>query len=209
MNIVCVHWAAHYTGGRGQYAYSEDYPRALKSQLRELRHELTVLTDTGQGRPLLSPEKYRGWYAKLEVFRPENRDLRPCLCIDLDTFIVGDIAPILSLDPKRFWLIRQFLGTKRLGESGLFIAPKDSDYIWHAAEALHSYERGDGDFLRQFPHDFIPDHVDGILSYKAHHLQNGYPKGARVIAFHGKPKPADLPSNSWAGRYWRRHAGIE
>lgn len=204
MRILTVWWAAHYTGGRGQYAYSKRYPDALKSQLEAQGHELTVLTDTEHGRPLLSPAKYKGWHAKLEVLRPENRDLRPCLCIDLDTFIVGDIGPILGLDPNRFWLIRQFLGTKRLGESGLFIAPKDTDHIWNAAEALHSYERGDGDFLRQFPHSFIPDEVDGILSYKAHHLQDGYPEGTRVIAFHGKPRPAE--AGGWAQEWFERHA---
>lgn len=202
MNLVCTWWAAHYTGGYGQYRYSRAYPRALKSQLQG--HDLTVLTDTGEGRPLLEPTRYRGWLSKLEIFRPENRDLRPCLCIDLDTFIVGDISPILDLDPERLWLIRQFLGLKRLGESGLFIAPKDADHIWEAASK--SLPKADGDFLRQFPHSFIPDEVDGILSYKAHNLQSGYPDGTRVICFHGKPRPEE--AGGWAQEWFERHGCI-
>lgn len=198
---MCVWWRGSL--GLGRYPYTGEYPNALKSQIPGL----TVLTNAGEGRPLLSPERYCGWWAKLEVFRPENRDLRPCLCVDLDTFIVGDITPILNLDPTKLWLIRQFLGTKRLGESGLFIAPKDSDYIWDAAQKLRSFDRGDGDFLRQFPHSFIPDEVDGILSYKAHRLQSGYPKGTRVVCFHGLPKPH--MAGGWAQEYFEKHARPE
>lgn len=205
MNVVCVHWAAHFTGGRGQYAYSKGYVLSLRSQLKAQGHELIALTDYGEGRPLLSPEKYRGWWAKLEVTRPENRDIRPCFCIDLDTFVVGDIKPILELDPTKLWLIRQFLGSRQLGESGLWIAPKDTDRIWESAEKLRSFERGDGDFLRHFPHDFIPDHVDGIYSYKAHHLQESHPEGARVICFHGRPRPHE--AGGWAREFFERHAG--
>lgn len=186
--------------GLGRYPYTGEYVRALQSQVPGI----TVLTNTGEGRPLLSPERYCGWHAKLEVFRPENRDLRPCLCVDLDTLIVGDIGPILALDPTKLWLIRQFLSPRQLGESGLFIAPKDSDRIWEAAERLRNFDRGDGEFLRWFSHSFIPDEVDGILSYKAHKLKNGYPEGTRVVCFHGRPRPHE--AGGWAQEYFEKHA---
>lgn len=207
MRLVCVWWTA-FDGGRGQYRYSKAYPDSLTNQLAERGHDLTVLTDTEHGRPLLCPIRYRGWWAKLEVFRPENRDLRPCLCIDLDTFVLGDISPVLALDPERLWLIRDFFQPDR-ANSGLFIAPKYvvSDDIWRRAEGLQNFTRGDGDFLRQFPHEFIQDQVSGVRSYKADHLQDD-PKGARIVCFHGKPKCADLPGDSWGGQFWRAHAGI-
>lgn len=202
MGVVAVWWAG-YSGGHGEYPYSRDYPDSLAGQLRELGHELTVLSDVEGYRPLLSPSRYRGWFAKLEVFRPENRDLRPCLCIDLDTFIMREIEPVLNLDATRLWLIRNFYRRDR-SESGLFIAPKNSvsDDIWRKAEALHGFDRGDGDLLKNFPHGIITDEVDGILSYKVDHLQDD-PKDARIVCFHGKPKPEQ--TEGWAKRFWYGH----
>lgn len=192
LKVVTVWWQSE--------KYPESYVRALKSQIPGL----TVLT---QGDGLYESDRYRGWWAKLEVFRPENRPLRPCLCVDLDTFVF-DVEPILALDPERLWLIREFLGTRRRAESGLFIAPRDgiSDLIWEGAKRLELHDRlGDGAFLRTFPHSFIPDHVSGIYSYKAH-CRESVPGDARVICFHGKPKPHQC--GGWAEEYWKRHAGL-
>lgn len=205
MNIITVWWTAN-DGGPGQYLYSKAYPDSLRHQLAERGYDLTILTDTEYGRPLICPTRYRGWWAKLEVFRPENRDLRPCLCIDLDTFVLGDINPILDLDPERLWMLRNFFrpDLDRLADSGLFIAPKYgvSDDIWRRAEGLCSFQRGDGDFLRQFRHSFIQDFVDGILSYKADHLQES-PKKARIVCFHGRPRPEH--TEGWAKEFWESH----
>lgn len=206
MNVVTVWWTA-FDGGRGQYRFSKDYADSLKNQLRERGHDLIVLSDAGYGEPLLKSFRYRGWWAKLECFAPWNRDLRPCLCMDLDTFVLGRIDPILDLDSTRLWLIREAF-RKNHGNSGLFIAPKDgiSDDIWRKAESLSVFERGDGDFLRQFPHEFIQDHVDGILSYKADQLYES-PKNARIVLFHGRPRPEH--AEGWAKQFWESHVRSE
>lgn len=188
MNVVTVWWQ------------SDKYPRAYVDALKSQIPDLKVLTN-GDG--LYEPGRYRHWWSKLEIFRPENRHLRPCLVVDLDTFVF-DLEPILNLDPERLWLIREFMGSKRRGESGLFIAPKDADAIWSAAEGLRDFSGGDGAFLRQFPHSFIPDEVDGIYSYKVH-CRESCPDDARVVCFHGAPKPHEV--DGWAGRYWSEHAG--
>lgn len=196
MNCGTTWWVG--PPGKGRYAYPEDYVTALESQVPGIN----VLSNQGVGSPLREPERYCGWHSKLEWFAPWNADLRPCLVIDLDTFVF-DLGPILALDPTKLWLIRQFLGTKRLGESGMFIAPKDCEAIWGAAQKLKDFDRGDGDFLRQFPHEFIPDHVSGIYSYKAHCI-GGIPDDARVVCFHGRPKPHE--AGGWAQEYFERHA---
>lgn len=183
--------------------FPRDYVYALQNQLPEL----IVLSTHADYRPL-KVERFTGWWSKLEVFAPWNRDIRPCLFVDLDTYIVGNIDPILELDATRLWLIREFLATQRDGQSGMFIAPKDgiSHDIWAGAQSITDFDdpHGDGGFLRSFPFSFIPDHVDGILSYKAHELQSGYPPDTRVICFHGKPKPPD--SEGWAREYFEQNA---
>jgi hypothetical protein len=183
--------------------YGPEYPRALRSQLSDLGQDLIVLGNgDGSDRPLKTG--FTRWWSKLEWLAPWNADIRPALVVDLDTFVVGGIGPVLSLDDTKLWLIRQFWGTKRLGESGLFIVPKDTGAMWEAALRYSQDKYGDGAFLRKFPHEFIVDEVDGILSYKAHHLQDGYPDGTRIVCFHGKPKPAN--ACGWAQEFFWRHA---
>lgn len=186
MNVVTAIW-----GNK----YSEQYVDALKAQIPGL-----IVLRENDG--LFQPGKYRDWFCKIEVFRPENRHIRPCLFVDLDTFITGDLSPVLALDDQCLWLIKNFFQPAR-SESGLFIAPKAhiSDIIWKRAESisLSSTYKGDGDFLATFPHQKITDRVDRIYSYKADHLEAG-PRDARVVCFHGKPKPTDL--DNWARIYF-------
>ena len=170
-----------------------EYVTALTAQFCARGYALTVLKPT---------EKHR-YRPKLEWFAPWNAHLRPSVVFDLDTFIVGDISPFLDLDPTKLWMIRQFLQAEgnRKAESGIFVAPDNDELcarIWSAAAAQRP-ER-DGDFLRQFEPSLIPDVIDGIYSYKAHGLRNGYPDDARVICLHGKPKNAD--TDGWARELW-------
>lgn len=210
MRVGTTFWRSESAAARtGVYPYIERHVIALRSQIKAAGHQLTVLSNQPIADRDLRCDRLWGWWSKLEWFAPWNADLRPCLVFDLDTFVVGDIDPVLQLDPDRLWMIRQFLNATRLGESGIFIAPRDQelcDAIWHAVESLDlSAIYGDGVFLRQFPHSFIPDEVDGILSYKAHRLQGGYPAGTRVVCFHGRPRPHE--AGGWARNWFDRHAG--
>jgi len=54
----------------------------------------------------------------------------------------------------------------------------------------------------EFLQDIFPNQ---IVSYKAHCLKRGedmIPEGARIICFHGTPKPQDLKINSVIKKYW-------
>lgn len=187
MNVITVRW-----GNK----YSEDYVYALKAQVPQLK-VLTV--ETGD---LREPMRFHSWFSKLEVFRPENRHFRPCLFIDLDTFVIGSLAPFFKLDDTKLWLIRDLFQPEKRSNSGLFIAPEYgiSDTIWERAQSLDMSRGGDGDFLNSFEHEKLQDYVSGILSYKAHQLYEG-PKNARIVCFHGRPKPAD--TDGWAQEHWQ------
>jgi len=187
--------------------YSYDYVIALKKQVPGLK-----VVQVGNG--LLQPARYTGWWCKLEVFRPENEHLRPCLFIDLDTFVFGGIEPFFELDLTKLWLIRQFKdlrspSMKKRSNSGLFIAPKQCDEIWEQAgklnlDATNSGDRGDrgkgdGDFLATFDHEIIQDHVSGIMHYKCDRLENKKPD-CRIVCFSGRPRPHE--TEGWAKDYW-------
>lgn len=190
---------------RGTYRYTEEHVRALRSQVEGVGQELAILGNQQIATRLLCQQRLYGWYSKLEWFAPWNEDLRPCLVIDLDTFVLKSLEPILELDASGLWLIRQFLRDQGLGESGLFIAPKNCDEIWAAinSTATCNLPVGDGMFMRMFPHRFIPDVVDGIHSYKAHNLVEGPRADTRVLCFHGKPRPHEAAP--WARTHWLEH----
>ncbi len=187
MNVVTAIWGDK---------YSDDYVRALRAQVPGL----VVL---GRDYPLRDPQGYRGWWCKLEVFHPANEFLRPCLFIDLDTFVIGDLAPLLAVDDG-LWLIKNFYQTEA-SNSGLFVAPDSdlSDRIWRESEHIdtvtHGRGKGDGDFLASFPHSRLTDEFDDILSYKVDQLYDD-PKNARIVCFHGKPKPHEC--DGWAKEYF-------
>ena len=184
--------------------FPDCYVTALRNQFYP--HALTVL---GDGEDHDAPLKafLPGWGCKAEWFAPWNRALLPAVVFDLDTFIVGDVTPFLKLDPTRLWMIRQFYQRPEIAkaESGIFVAPDNDalcDAIWQAAQVF-DFKHGDGALMRKFPHAFIPDQIDGILSYKVHKLQDRPPPpSARVVCFHGKPAPADVASG-WARDWWQ------
>ena len=173
--------------------YTDDYVTALGRQFQRHGHLLTVL----------QPRHQIGRYKpKLEWFAPWNAHMRPAVVFDLDTFIVGDPAPFLGLDDSKLWLIRQFLSNTHLGESGIFVAPDDDalcERIWGAAQGLDP-KAPDGKLLRSFPHEFIPDVIDGIVSYKLN-AREQCPTSARVVCFHGRPRPAE--AEGWAKDWWQ------
>ena len=157
---------------------------------------LTVQTDTpGKTRELRNG--YQGWTAKMELFAPWNKDLRPCFYLDLDTIVMGNIDDILQTDVQELWLIRDFCRAD-MSNSGLMLIPENTTEIWEAFLAFKlrpGRKFIDGHFLSEFPHRLLQDEFEGIVSYKMDNLENG-PKG-RICCFHGYPKQEDL--NNWAG----------
>lgn len=193
MNIVVVY---NTEKGKGFYPYTYNHILSLRRQLERVGHELTVI---GYDRDI-ERHGFAGWWSKMLIFAPEYKDLRPMLALDLDNFIFKTLDPILSLDPTKLWLIRQFLARTDLAEMGLCVVPNAplSDVIWERAER-DPQERQPGQMLREFPHEFMVDVVDGIYSYKRD-CKDGKPDDARAVLFHGNPKPPLI--EGWAKDWW-------
>lgn len=154
---------------------------------------LTDMPDTpGKTRPLKT--NLRGWWSKLELFAPWNEDLRPCVFFDLDTYILGDISDIMNNPGEEMFMLRDF--NSNVGASGMMIIPKKTPVF--RSEGLDlTCPHGDGGYIRKFPHRYLQDEYDGIVSYKKH--ARNEPVG-RIVCFHGKPKPHQ--SIGWARDVW-------
>lgn len=178
--------------------------------------------------PLPLEHDWPGWWAKMEIFRIPG----PLLYFDLDTVIVGDITPLAKLlcegTPETFVGLRDFytgrLQSAILGWSGDVRILYDR-FAAHAAEAswnpgrigpsmthMGRHHRGDQDWLSmtlttyRTPVGFIQDVFPGVYSAKADiHAKHGgkLPADARIVCFHGHPRPAELiPAPAWLREHW-------
>lgn len=150
-------------------------------------------------RPL--PRAYRGWWSKLELFAPENDDLGDLLYFDLDTVVVGPLDDLVRQSQQVLIVLRDFYRHERIG-SGLMAIPAASRAaVWETwIEKPWFYmrsDRGDQEFLSRLWktdakrwQEILPGQ---IISYKVH-VKRGraIPDGARVVCFHGLPRPWSL-----------------
>ena len=147
-----------------------------------------------------------GWLAKLELFRPGLFD-RPVVFLDLDTVVVGDLS-FLARETDGFSMLSDFYHPQ-IPASGVMswcgdyshIFERFSDDLVPQYKGLHP-NRGDcGWIARQVGAvDRIPD--DGrVVSYKVHVARNAGPRSrgdgtvpdaARVVCFHGRPRPWEV-----------------
>lgn len=148
-----------------------------------------------------------GWWSKMELFRPGiSGDI---LFMDLDTSIVGNLADIASV--KQLVLMRDIYRPEGLQSSIMYLPERARERIWaawidqpqHWMRVFH--KGGDQAFLERFWLDHAgrwQEVLPGqIVSWKSHVRQavqddesgNGsVPDGARVVIFHGKPRPWDI-----------------
>lgn len=161
--------------------------------------EFVCLSDIG-GMPLL--HKWPGWFSKIEMFRLPG----PCLYMDLDTVIVDSLAPLLEIARTRpFTVLRDFNHPARV-QSSVMAWSADNDTLGrlytrfrchprhHMAENNCSEFWGDQGFIQRYAEgwEFWQDRIPGALvSYKKQ-CRDGVPDGARVVVFHGKPRPWEV-----------------
>lgn len=169
-------------------------------------HRFTCLTDTpipGVHCILLAHD-WPGWWSKLELWRPGVFP-GPVLYFDLDTIITGSLDELAGA-AHTFTVLRNFWvypGHPRIG-SGMMAWGCDLSAIYHkfmdAPDAYMAASQtkenwGDQGFIA-WAAPFRADRwqvrfPEQVVSYKKHVLPNGdrVPEGARVVCYHGRPRP--------------------
>lgn len=205
LNVVCV----LRSGGE----YTPEHVVALRDGVAAhlpLPHRFVCLTDFPRedgciaGVPAAPvAHDWPGWWAKMDLFRPGLFTGR-VLYLDLDTVIVGDLSDLACYGGD-FGIVSDFYRPER---------PQSCIMAWEADNALsraiwrsfsrdperwmHEHERG-GD--QAFIAGVIYGHEDRltnlypdqIVSYKVHVRDgDGVPDDARIVAFHGKPRPWEV-----------------
>ena len=138
---------------------------------------------------------WAGWWSKIELFRPGLFD-EPVVYLDLDTDVVADFS---EMERGPLTMCRHFFEPDLVG-SGVMAWGEDLSYLYETFKA--SPERHmDECRVKECWGDqgFISKHYRGkpdvfwseVVSHKLECV-NGVPDGAKIVAYHGRPKPWDV-----------------
>lgn len=155
--------------------------------------------------------RLRGWWAKLETCNPNVLEGR-VLVVDLDTVLIDDITSFLS--QSKTTMIGGFHGRRTpFGSGFMMLTEEDRTSLWREFNLnphahMNNY-RGDQDFIsprvqhaetwqERFPGQLVSYKLDCVAKHGGE-----APARARVVCFHGKPRPADLPLSHWIYEHWK------
>ena len=157
-------------------------------------HECLVLTDEH------IPAGIEGWWAKLCLFRPDTFPVGArVLFFDLDTLITGSLDDIAGYDGD-FAALSDIYHPEHIGSGLMAWEVGKMDHIWERWDGCgrpQFHPRGDQGWIEACVSgcDRLQDKYPGqIVSFKKDCIE-GVPDDARVVAFHGLPRPhviADL-----------------
>ncbi len=167
-------------------------------------HDFVCLTDAEIAgvKTIQLKDNLPGWWSKIELFR----EFEDCFYIDLDTVIVEDISELLNYDHK-FTALRNFSSVINNSRMGSAVMAWKGDYRFiydvfmkdsqkYIKEYTNSEKWGDQGFINgqlqgKFDRwqDLFPGH---IVSQKINMRNNVLPKDARIVCFHGTPKPWEV-----------------
>jgi hypothetical protein len=136
----------------------------------------------------------------------------PTWYLDLDTLVVDDISDLLSYRGE-FAILRDFYRLRKAMQSAVmaWTPGPHTDALYERfvtePDAWMRRLRSDQDYIERifagegFEPDRLQDlHPDQFVSLKVH-ARAGCPPGARLVCFHGTPRPND-PAAGWAHREW-------
>lgn len=157
-----------------------------------------------------------GWWSKIELFRP-GLWTGPTLYLDLDTDVVANVSPLAHT--PRFTMLSDFYRPEHPasgvmawpagGPPGVVYRRFRDDPTRHQHRCRRAGLWGDQGFIRESTSASSPLRfpVGPIVSYKAHCRRpdgtHALPGEARVVAYHGRPRPWDAPAD-WALTIQRR-----
>lgn len=183
--------------------FKPEHVERLANQLRSVGHKLFCFSDLDVPNRIPLEHGWPRWWAKMELFRPGlSGDI---LHIDLDSTVIDNLFPLLMR--TKLTMLQDFYRPKLLA-SGVMLIPQDvRDGIW--SEWIKSPERWMREHRTGGDQSFIGSLVGNcatwqycvpgaVVSYKVHVRESNresekgtgtVPKGARLICFHGKPRP--------------------
>lgn len=218
LTVATWKWGDRYTG-----AHVNALARQVHRQLEQLHRFVCVTNDPAGIDPDVvdavledrsafadtpSPEG-RGWpscYRRLELFHPdaERRFGARVLAMDLDTVVPGRLDPIVDR-PEAFVILRDPVWPRQGQGSLMLLSTGSHAHVWSwfdpatspALARAAGYRGSDQAWVSYCtPHRATWGPQDGVYSYRRDLVPRGssLPRDARVVSFHGRPKPWESPA---------------
>lgn len=200
--------------------FTLDYVVKLKNAVARnttVPHDFVCLTDMDIDpsicRSVKLEKNWPGWWSKVELFRSDLTHSEIVIYFDLDTVITGNIDKLLQED---FTVAALRPWNKKNLEAGLFasgiMAWRNSgtySFIYEKFDSsmIERYNRGDQQYISETLADYgetpkyLQSLIPGIYSYKRN-CNKGLPEEARIVCFHGRPRPHQL-NQGWVKENWR------
>lgn len=195
LTVCCVKWGKK---------YPVEYVTKLEAMVKRnlsVAHEFVCFTDDPgsvkcKARKL--PPGLDGWWNKIYLFKRGLFEGR-VLFLDLDVVITGSLDELVSVQ-SRFCTISDWHLPGY--NSSVFVMDKDSHpEIWDDFDkTVMDVFNGDQDWITEKIRNAAVFPSQWCVSYRSHAVP-GIPKGAKVVVFHGYPKPKDCPSE-WIKEHW-------
>lgn len=122
----------------------------------------------------------------------------PMIFAGLDTVVIGNCDKLARycLEADRIALPRH--PYEPVAINGVVLCPSGHRKIFDDWRGENDME-----WMRRWPHYLIDDLWPGrVVSYKAHVRGRVVPKAARIVYFHGNPKPDVLGHEDFVRRHW-------
>jgi hypothetical protein len=187
MKIICTHSGGEFTPGHVQ---------ALARQCAQFApgHEFICITNHNipgvATLPRTHPE-WEGWWVEMEMFNPAIKG--PILYLDIDTVIVGDMSHILARN--ELTVLQDAYRHNEMQDSVMLIPEEHRPDIWHHWLCNEAEWRGakwkmQTMLTRLWPtaarwQSVLPRQ---LVSWKVD-CHGQVPLEARVVYFHGQPRP--------------------
>ena len=203
------------SGGAFGPEYVTNLVRSVEAALED-EHRFVVLTDdVSDLPPWIETESLRHdwprWWSKAEIFRPDLERFGRMLYIDLSSVIVGQIDDLAGYRGEACVTRDFYCGGP--SQSVLNFAPGSLRCAWDKMIADPEGVMAEGDKMiapnfhdqilmadlewLDYWQDVTPDQV---VSFKLH-CEQGIPENARIVKFHGKPKPHEI-IEGWVKHVW-------
>lgn len=208
------------SGGEYTVEYVNNIARSISKNVT-VPYTFVCLTDLSEGfSPLVHKiipfdHNFERWWGKIELFSPGKFNTNKIFYIDLDTLILDNIDEILLFD-EDFCSLRDFYSQFGLA-SGIMMWKNYNPKMYQIYEKfmenptyhMANNRYGDQAFIGSIIHNilFFQDlYKNKIVSYKKDCLlKNGQlsiPPEAKIICFHGPPRPHTIKHPEII-KYWR------
>lgn len=210
------------TGG----IYNVDYVNRLANAIARhvtVPYRFVVLTDDVEGdycenvhERVLLRHDLPGWWSKIELHAPDFYPDHKILFFDLDTVIVGNLDHVVEHD-HHYTVLSDFYYPGSVG-SGVMawkqtgLTENFNAFLADAQRIMSGSERGDQQWIEEtvqhpshfqtlFPNEFLSYKKDLVRHRRATDIE--IPADAKVICFHGTPKPHEVLQYNSMRDNWR------